>query len=93
MDLKEKIEKLLSDILSDKYECKVTLRFERSTNEKVEEIQENQKKASQCKFVCDYFHSIYCVFGIAGLHGFRLMDSDSHIIFIAGMANDFCFSQ
>lgn len=36
MDLKEKIEKLLSDILSDKYECKVTLRFGRSTNEKNE---------------------------------------------------------
>lgn len=27
MELKERIEKLLSDILSDKYECKVTLRF------------------------------------------------------------------
>ncbi len=27
MDLKERIEKLLSEILSDKYECKVTLRF------------------------------------------------------------------
>lgn len=33
MDLKEKIEKLLSDILSDKYECKVNLRFGRSTDE------------------------------------------------------------
>ena len=29
MDLKTKIEKLLSEILSDKYECKVTLRFEK----------------------------------------------------------------
>lgn len=29
MELKERIEKLLSDILSDKYECKVTLRFEK----------------------------------------------------------------
>jgi hypothetical protein len=28
MDLKTKIEKLLSEILSDKYECKVSLRFE-----------------------------------------------------------------
>lgn len=27
--LKERIEKLLSEILSDKYECKVTLRFEK----------------------------------------------------------------
>lgn len=26
--MKEKIEKLLSEILSDKHECKVTLRFE-----------------------------------------------------------------
>jgi hypothetical protein len=29
MDLKTKIEKLLSEILSDKYECKVTLHFEK----------------------------------------------------------------
>lgn len=29
MDLKTRIEKLLSEILSDKYECKVTLRFEK----------------------------------------------------------------
>ncbi len=28
-DIKGRIEKLLSEILSDKYECKVTLRFER----------------------------------------------------------------
>ena len=27
MELKERIEQLLSEILSDKYECKVTLRF------------------------------------------------------------------
>ncbi len=35
--MKEKIEKLLSEILSDKHECKVTLRFvpaERKENEK-----------------------------------------------------------
>lgn len=37
MDLKEKIEKVLSEILSDKYECKVTLRFEkRKEDEKAE---------------------------------------------------------
>ena len=30
MDLKKRIEKVLSDILSDKYECKVTLRFEKA---------------------------------------------------------------
>ncbi len=29
MDLKERIEKLLSEILSDKYECKITLKFEK----------------------------------------------------------------
>ena len=33
MDLKTKIEKLLSEILSDKYECKVTLRFEKKVTE------------------------------------------------------------
>ena len=33
MDLKEKIERLLSDILSDKYDCKVTLRFEERKEE------------------------------------------------------------
>lgn len=27
MELKERIEKVLSEILSDKYECKITLRF------------------------------------------------------------------
>lgn len=27
MDMRERIEKLLSEILSDKYECKITLRF------------------------------------------------------------------
>lgn len=29
MDLKTKIEKLLSEILSDKHECKVTIHFEK----------------------------------------------------------------
>lgn len=29
MDLKTKIEKLLSEILSDKYDCEVTLHFEK----------------------------------------------------------------
>lgn len=33
MDLKEKIEKLLSEILSDKYECTVKLRFEPKNKE------------------------------------------------------------
>lgn len=29
MDLKTRIEKVLSEILSDKYDCKVTLHFEK----------------------------------------------------------------
>lgn len=29
MDLKTRIEQVLSEILSDKHECKITLRFER----------------------------------------------------------------
>lgn len=29
MNLKDKISAILSEILSDKYECKVTLRFEK----------------------------------------------------------------
>ena len=33
MDLKTRIENLLSEILSDKYECKVTLRFEKKVTE------------------------------------------------------------
>ena len=36
MDLKTRIENLLSDILSDKYECKVTLRFEKREKTKGE---------------------------------------------------------
>lgn len=31
MDLKTKIEKVLSEILSDKHECRVILRFEKRT--------------------------------------------------------------
>lgn len=34
MDLKEKIERVLSEILSDKYDCKVVLRFEPKEEEK-----------------------------------------------------------
>lgn len=33
MDLKTKIEKLLSEILSDKYECRVVLKFEKNTED------------------------------------------------------------
>jgi hypothetical protein len=33
MDLKTKIEKLLSEILSDKHECRVVLKFENKNKE------------------------------------------------------------
>lgn len=33
MDLKTRIEQILSEILSDKHDCKVTLRFEKKENE------------------------------------------------------------
>ena len=33
MDLKTRIENLLSEILSDKYECKVTLRFDKNVSD------------------------------------------------------------
>lgn len=39
MDLKERIEKVLSEILSDKYECNVTLTF----NKKEQTYEEPQK--------------------------------------------------
>ena len=32
MDLKTRIENLLSEILSDKYECRVSLKFEKKEN-------------------------------------------------------------
>ena len=34
MDLKQRIEQVLSEILSDKYGCKVTLRFEKRNEDK-----------------------------------------------------------
>lgn len=33
MDLKQRIEQVLSEILSDKYECKITLRFEKDARQ------------------------------------------------------------
>ena len=33
MDLKERIEKLLSEILSDKHECRVVLKFEKQSKD------------------------------------------------------------
>ena len=41
-DLKSRIEKVLSDILSDKYECKVTLTFTKSKGGKA-----NERNAAQ----------------------------------------------
>ena len=38
MDLKSKIERILSDILSQKHEAKVTLRFEKREPERKEAI-------------------------------------------------------
>ena len=37
MDLKTKIEKILSEILSDKHECKVSLRFEKKVTDNGEQ--------------------------------------------------------
>lgn len=44
MDLKSKIEKVLSEILSDKYECKVTLHFEK----KGQEDEKTEPKETRC---------------------------------------------
>ena len=33
MDLKPKIEKILSEILSDRHECKIALRFEKKVTD------------------------------------------------------------
>lgn len=38
MDLKKLIEKVLSEILSDKYECKVALRFEAGPDRKETQV-------------------------------------------------------
>ena len=49
MELKERIEKVLSEILSDKHECKVTLRFE--PKEKHYEIPENKQSNQKKKAI------------------------------------------
>ena len=42
MELKDRIEKVLSEILSDKYECKVTIHFEKKEeSENVRSMQTN----------------------------------------------------
>ena len=35
-NLKSRIEQVLSEILSDKYDCKITLRFEKATDKEKE---------------------------------------------------------
>lgn len=45
MDLKSKIEKVLSEILSDKYECKVTLHFE---SKERKEDEKTEPKETRC---------------------------------------------
>ncbi len=49
MDLKTKIEKVLSEILSDRHECKVTLHFEKreNTNEATEKANQRTKNPYQ----------------------------------------------
>lgn len=42
MDLKTRIEKVLSEILSDKYECKVTLHFEKKEGCSVSNTEESR---------------------------------------------------
>lgn len=47
MDLKTKIEQLLSEILSDKYECVVRLRFEpKEDGEKKPESEEEHERTA-----------------------------------------------
>ena len=45
MDLKTRIENLLSEILSDKYEAKVTLRFEKKVADCEETAKANTRAA------------------------------------------------
>lgn len=46
MELKERIEKVLSEILSDKYECKITLRFVPKDNPKADETDTRELKGA-----------------------------------------------
>lgn len=46
MDLKTRIEQVLSEILSDKYECKVTLRFEKKEGCSISNTEENRPGSS-----------------------------------------------
>lgn len=51
MDLKQRIELVLSDILSDKYDCKVVLRFERR-QENEGDKEKDTFRATRCAAVC-----------------------------------------
>lgn len=46
MDLKTRIERVLSDILSDKYECKVTLHFEKKEGCSVSNMEETRPESN-----------------------------------------------
>ena len=46
MDLKTKIEQVLSEILSDKYECKVTLRFEKKEGCFISNMEKNRPESN-----------------------------------------------
>lgn len=46
MDLKTRIEQVLSDILSDKYECKVTLRFEKKEVNSVSNMEKSRPESN-----------------------------------------------
>lgn len=43
MELKQRIEKVLSEILTDKYDCKVTLHFEPASADQKEESKERNQ--------------------------------------------------
>lgn len=47
MDLKARIEQVLSEILSDKYECKVTLRFEKKEEGSVSNMEKSRPGSNE----------------------------------------------
>jgi hypothetical protein len=44
MELKQRIEKILSEILSDKHECKITLTFEKTNSDKEQDKKQGATK-------------------------------------------------
>lgn len=51
-DLKSRIEQVLSEILSDKYECKVTLHFEKGGTDECTEHGESSGRCPQPLGLC-----------------------------------------